>query len=592
MTRFGIQICFTLLMLWPSILKAQSVNIAPLIKAWEVSDTSQTRIAEATYVPLRLKNNPNQYHLQQKTVAEFESYLKKNPNDRLRARLTIYEVRGKISYSQQITQLDQEKISQSIKLAYKLKDDQLKSELFALYASVNYWNDNIFLLYNIKSILLQQKVGVKYFEYDQNRYFNLSSALYRADKHEESIYYGKQSLAFMKYAKKKDTMDYIFQHDIIGANYIKLHKPDSGIFYYQQMLNMLAKYQFDSHIMQRIWTAIAKGRIGQSLILKGNEIAGVPLVRNYLDSVKVLKDTINITIGENILASVNYNHQRYQSAIDGWKRGYQYALRFNLNDEQILALHGIAKSFTKLNQADSAIKYFKIYEQARDKRSTWLNSLENDKLKFELSFEDLQNDVELKDKELSFQKLVRNFVITSAVLLLIIGVLIYKRKVASAKYQKMKLLVKQQEAEKELLIARKRVEDFSKNILEKDRIIYDLSKLIKPQKPFSEEEPHENPLLKYILLTEQELIKFKEMVNNAYPTFYTRLEFVIPNITPAEERIASLICLKLNDRQMANMLGISKESVGKSKRRLKQKLTIPEGQTLEDYIYHLATWFK
>lgn len=396
----------------------------------------------------------------------------------------------------------------------------------------------------------------------------------------------------MQRSKKKDTMDYIFQSDIIGANYIKLNRPDSGVFYYQQMLNMLTKYRFDSEKMQSIWTAIAKGRIGQSLILRGNETEGIPLVKNYLDSVKVLQDTINIAIGENILASVNYNHQRYQNAIDRWKKGYRYALRFNLYDEQILSLNGLAKSFTKSYQPDSALKYFKLYEQARDKRRAWLNSLENDKLNFELSFEDLQRDVELKNKELSFEKLVRNFVITSAVLLLIIGVLIYKRKVARAKYQKMKLIVKQQEAENELLIARKRVEDFSKNILEKDRIIYDLSKLIKPKNPLSEEGKGENPLLKYILLTDEELTKFKEMVNNAYPTFYTRLETVIPSITPAEERMASLICLKLNDRQMANMLGISKESVGKSKRRLKQKLTIPEGQTLEDYIYHLATWYK
>lgn len=596
MKRFGAQIWFklgfALMTLCPLTLAAQSVDIAPFIKAWQVTDTSQTRIAEAIYTPLRVKNNPNEYSNHQKVVAELENYLKKKPNDRLRARLTIYEILGKISYGQKIDELDHEKVFQHIKLAYKLKDEHLKSELFALYATINYWNDNIFLLYNIKSILLQKKLGVKHFEYDQNRYFNLSSALYRANKHKESIYYGKQSLGFMKHSKKKDTMDYIFQSDIIGANYIKLNQPDSGIFYYQQVLNMLAKFQFDYYKMQSIWTAIAKGRIGQALILKGNEKEGVPLVKNYLDSVKVLQDTINIAIGENILASVNYNHKRYQSAIDGWKSGYKNAVKFNLDDEQILALNGIAKGFTKLNQADSALKYFKIYEQRRDKRIAWLNSLENDKLKLELSLEDLQSDVELKNRELRSQKLVRNSVIICAVLLLIIGVLFYKRKAASAKYQKMKLLVKQQETEKEMLIARKRVEDFSKNILEKDRIIYDLSKLIKQQKPFPNDEKHENPLLKYVLLTDQELIKFKEMVNNAYPTFYTRLETVIPNITPAEERMASLICLKLSDRQMANMLGISKESVAKSKRRLKQKLTIPEGQTLEDYIYHLATWYK
>lgn len=84
--QFAPTLCFALILCICSFANAQTANITPLIKAWKVADTSQTRIAETTYAPLRLKNNPNKYKDHQKVVAEFKDYLKKNQNDRLQAR--------------------------------------------------------------------------------------------------------------------------------------------------------------------------------------------------------------------------------------------------------------------------------------------------------------------------------------------------------------------------------------------------------------------------------------------------------------------------------------------------------------------------
>jgi DNA-binding CsgD family transcriptional regulator len=47
---------------------------------------------------------------------------------------------------------------------------------------------------------------------------------------------------------------------------------------------------------------------------------------------------------------------------------------------------------------------------------------------------------------------------------------------------------------------------------------------------------------------------------------------MVPDITPAEQRMAAFSRLHLNTKQMASMLGISPDSVYKIKQRLRKRL--------------------
>ena len=95
-------------------------------------------------------------------------------------------------------------------------------------------------------------------------------------------------------------------------------------------------------------------------------------------------------------------------------------------------------------------------------------------------------------------------------------------------------------------------------------------------------------LLQYTLVTDTEWEKFRLEFSKAYPDFLPSLQQILPAINPAEERLATLLCLKLTSNQIANTLGIGKESVGRSKRRLKQRLNLETGAKLEDFIYGLT----
>ena len=96
-------------------------------------------------------------------------------------------------------------------------------------------------------------------------------------------------------------------------------------------------------------------------------------------------------------------------------------------------------------------------------------------------------------------------------------------------------------------------------------------------------------LRSYSLLTEEDWEKFREQFSKAYPAFFHNLRQRMENLTPAMERLAALMFLKLTNYQIAGTLGISKDSVARSKRRLRSALNLDSDQLLEEQIASLES---
>jgi DNA-binding CsgD family transcriptional regulator len=57
-----------------------------------------------------------------------------------------------------------------------------------------------------------------------------------------------------------------------------------------------------------------------------------------------------------------------------------------------------------------------------------------------------------------------------------------------------------------------------------------------------------------------------------------------PSITSAEERLMMLIKLKIKSKEAADILGISSDSIKKSRNRLRKRLELDIDINLDDYI--------
>jgi DNA-binding CsgD family transcriptional regulator len=86
------------------------------------------------------------------------------------------------------------------------------------------------------------------------------------------------------------------------------------------------------------------------------------------------------------------------------------------------------------------------------------------------------------------------------------------------------------------------------------------------------------------LLTENDLLVFKQLFDKIHPSFYDSLLTKCDDLTKSEARLAMLIRLNLTSIEMSRILGISQDSVRKSNLRLRKKLSIDSQKELVQFI--------
>ncbi|MEJ7678709.1 MAG: helix-turn-helix transcriptional regulator [Segetibacter sp.] len=94
-------------------------------------------------------------------------------------------------------------------------------------------------------------------------------------------------------------------------------------------------------------------------------------------------------------------------------------------------------------------------------------------------------------------------------------------------------------------------------------------------------------LVSTTILTENDWQHFRNLFEQVHPGFLYRLREKFTDLSPAEIRLLMLIKLALSSREMANMLGISIESVRKSRYRVRKKLKLEEESNLEVLIQQI-----
>ena len=564
---------------------AQERYIKAFAKSWSVTGTAQTDSAEASYVVLR-----NEFNLKSflKLSAEFDQYLQNKPDKRLRARWCMFDLLGRRVFNVILTRQDSLKMTEAIKLANHLKDEQLLAEIYALAADIDY--EGGYLLYNLKAIELQKEIGYQYFSYVQNRFLGASLSLYKTKDFRESIKLGEKCLTFKKVKVYEwDPMVYIFQLDVLGASHLALGEYKKAINYYQQIIDTVQKKPINPE-PDELWTAIAKGNIGRCYFYEGNVAAALPLIDQQLQAGIKYKQYNNIAIAQNARGEIFLSQKQYATALVSFKEALKAAITSQKMDDKVKAAKGIAMAYTYLGQTDSAVYYQHSYGRYQQEQNEMINKGKLSTMNARMLFDNTQKKLEEANTSIKNLKQTRTAIFIAIVLLSIIGWLLYNRQTLKMRLEKQKRIFEGTQARNAVEKAKQSLQQFRSQMLEKDKLIENLSHSLKKnelQNNFNEKLVNKN-LLEYVLVTDEEWRRFKEDFNKVYPLFYPRLHAVLSDLTSAEERLASLIFLQMSNKEIASTLGISSDSVARSKRRLKQRLPLAESQPLETYILSLV----
>src|SRR5690606_8677020 len=220
------------------ILNAQNFTSQQLIDKWNTEGINQTIIAEETYSDLKYNYDSVIY---QRVVSEIGEYLKKNKNPRLEVRFKIYQILKSLQSKEKLSPKTETELVNLFQKAITLKDQQLLSELYSLYAEngKRSFEDNLF--YIIKSIEIQEEIGTEYFPKFYMRMFFAGSSYHNLSIYRESIHFINKSLKNLE--KPENNLGiYVLNMDLLGSSYYRLNKIDSGMYCYRQIYNQLRDY--------------------------------------------------------------------------------------------------------------------------------------------------------------------------------------------------------------------------------------------------------------------------------------------------------------------------------------------------------------
>lgn len=227
-----------------------------------------------------------------------------------------------------------------------------------------------------------------------------------------------------------------------------------------------------------------------------------------------------------------------------------------------------------------AFHYQSLYKTMRDSLSHKEGGEKLMKLVAVYQLEKKQAQLAIATEQYEHQRFKRNVIAIAIAGVLIIGLLLYSQRLIAVSRQleyntqQLNLQVQSLKEKSELL----------------ERITHEAEEL-KKAKPMQNEakltELH--AILLDNIITEDHWDRFRKSFEEVYPGFLARIRYFYPDVTASELRLAAFIRLNISLQDAATILGISTDSIKKSRYRLRKKLDIPEGEGLDEFILRLTT---
>lgn len=168
-------------------------------------------------------------------------------------------------------------------------------------------------------------------------------------------------------------------------------------------------------------------------------------------------------------------------------------------------------------------------------------------------------------------RLVRNVIVTGLILTFVVVVLVMNMK---RKREKRLAEEKQRKAEEQIKLANAQLEQYLQNLREKSAFIEKMEAELHAMQASGVQadiDNHLQELYNSVILTEENWVTFKDLFERVWPGFFKRVNAKFPDLSRGEERLLALCKLNISSREMADMIGISVDSLRKSRYRLRQK---------------------
>ncbi len=477
--------------------------------------------------------------------------------------------------------------SSAIDIAYRSEDDMLVAYVSYVYGSV------IILFGEVGLSVMYAKNGIDLYEklsypVGPAQYQFLAELLYRVREYDESIRYGKKAITTWQSFPTEFKSYTVSSMNTVALGFHRQQVYDSALIFYSRALD-LAK-----QIKDTVWTGIVSGNIGQIFYAQGKYDTAYALLKGDYNASKAKGYFDNAGNSLQWAARTNLALGNKATALAEVREAFQLLKQWPDANYLRNTYYTATQIFREMGNYDSAFYYNNLWSRINDslEKVVATSSLAISKAK--LNDETSRYNIQNLNKEKRSQLLLRNILIASIIVLSLIVVLAVNRqrlkeKLKTEKAEQEKLRMEQEKLlmEQEAASAKDQLKMFTQNIIEKTNLIEKLESQIKGKEVTSEQHTIISELSHQTILTEEDWSKFKSLFEKIYPGFFINLKEKFPDITLAEQRMAALTRLQLTPKQMASMLGISVDSVHKTRQRLRQRLRIDPENSLEEIMINI-----
>lgn len=476
-------------------------------------------------------------------------------------------------------------LEDAIKQAYISDDDHLIAFVSFKYGDIMKGFQKtakavMYLMYSA-DLYDQLQLNAEFFNY-----FELGELLWKIREYKKCIYYTKKAISVLEPDSHQKIRYEMMCNNTVGLAYQRMGRYDSAIYFYQKALRLTS--ELNDPASTKIWTGIISGNMAQIDFAQKKYSVALPLfeidynnnkeIGYYGDAANSLQwaAKTNLALGDKKLA-LDQIRESFE-LLEKWPTAHEYIKN---------AYKTASEIFKSLDNNDSALYYSGKYNFLHDslERVIYQSSLDISQLR--LNYEKDKYKTSLLRQKKDDQLHQRNFIIGGVILFSAIILLLVNR-------QRQKLKLKHERDQNENLRIQNEIENarvqlkmFTNSTIEKTNIIEKLELQVKNKLETEEQNNLINELCSQTILTEEDWLRFKQLFEKINPSFFNSISNQVLNITPAEQRMAALILLHLTTKQMAAVLGISPNSVLKSKQRLRHRLNFSNDQQVEEFIKNI-----
>lgn len=470
-------------------------------------------------------------------------------------------------------------------LSYADNHSPLQAEIFLHMAAYYFYVDKNYPLafeHFLKGHQIIESVGYETIPNADELLLQLGNAYYIFNEFDKAKTYLYKSLEVPEY----ETRNRIESYNTLGLCYRDIESYDSAGKYLSLGLR-LATQTADS-----AWMGIINGNLGEIYYRLGNDEKALQSL--YIDYYSGLRNSQlkSAAHAAMVIAQIYMKRGQFDDAERLLSRTREMC--YQINDAGVFqslyyslsALHRndghTKKAFLYI---DSFIYYNKMVSKEKD-----VAALE--KARRKIDTETHLTNIKLLESEKQSQVLVRNGMLAIVALL---GIITWQRirRIRLKQLKDMQIIALKQKRDKEELDnAQLLLHHYTEKLKQKSKMLEQVTAELELLHPVAVENDQEDPMQEEkeniirklqtsTILTEEDWDEFRRLFTSVHTTFFMKLNERFPNLTQAEIRYLTLCRLGLSINEKAAMLGISPDSVRRTRQRLNKKIGLSEQEIFD-----------